>query len=74
MNRHTKKESSQIVFLSSTAKDLAEYRQHVYKAIQKLEGFQCIRMEDFTAQPNSPLDYIQTLIPKCSLFINYFLS
>ncbi|ADE15441.1 conserved hypothetical protein [Nitrosococcus halophilus Nc 4] len=38
------------VFLSSTARDLADYRQAVYEAIHRLDGFHCVRMEDFGAR------------------------
>ena len=34
------------VFLSSTAKDLQEWRDAVAEAIGKLAGFHCVRMED----------------------------
>ena len=38
------------VFLSSTARDLTEYRDKVYQAIDGLDGFHCVRMEDFGAR------------------------
>ena len=34
-------------FLSSTAKDLAEYRDAAYQAIEGLDDWHCRRMEDF---------------------------
>src|SRR4051794_11214933 len=57
------------VFLSSTAKDLTLFRDAVHHAIQKLEGYHCIRMEDFTSQESNPSEYLQLLIPNCDLFI-----
>ena len=38
------------VFLSSTGKDLTEYREAAYKAIEGLDGYHCVRMEDFGAR------------------------
>lgn len=38
------------VFLSSTAKDLYAYRDKVAAAINRLDGFKCIRMEEFGAR------------------------
>ncbi len=31
------------VFLSSTGKDLTEYREAVYRAIEGMDGFHCVR-------------------------------
>jgi hypothetical protein len=38
------------VFLSSTARDLREYREAAARAIHAIEGFHCVRMEDFGAR------------------------
>src|SRR5580692_688370 len=38
------------VFLSSTALDLAAYREAVYARLARLEMFRCVRQEDFGAQ------------------------
>ncbi len=38
------------VFLSSTARDLADFREKVYEAINGLDGYKCVRMEDFGAR------------------------
>lgn len=35
------------VFLSSTSKDLESYREAAYRAIEGLDGYRCVRMEDF---------------------------
>ena len=37
------------VFLSSTAKDLQEYRDAVFAAIQACDDLHCVRMEDIGA-------------------------
>jgi Domain of unknown function (DUF4062) len=38
------------VFLSSTSRDLADYREAVHQAIDNLDGFHLIRMENFGAR------------------------
>jgi hypothetical protein len=47
---------SKIVFLSSTAKDLSAYREAVYRAIEGLDGYHCVRMEDFGAGDQDAAD------------------
>src|SRR4051794_11068003 len=42
------------VFLSSTARDLSECRTGVYRAIEGLAGYHCVRMEDFGAWDTMP--------------------
>jgi hypothetical protein len=38
------------VFLSSTSKDLTAHREAAYHAIESLDGYHCVRMEDFGAR------------------------
>ena len=38
------------VFLSSVALSLEGYRNAVYRAIERLDGYHCVRMEDFGAR------------------------
>ncbi|MCK4622537.1 MAG: DUF4062 domain-containing protein [Desulfuromonadales bacterium] len=45
------------IFLSSTGRDFGIFREAVFKAIQKLSGFHCVRMEDFVAADESPLEF-----------------
>jgi hypothetical protein len=40
------------IFLSSVARDLEEYREAAYKAVERLCGYHCDKMEDFGAQPD----------------------
>jgi Domain of unknown function (DUF4062) len=42
------------VFLSSTARDLGECRDAAYKAIEGLQGYHCVRMEDFGSWDQEP--------------------
>ncbi|MCZ6593992.1 MAG: sugar phosphate nucleotidyltransferase [Bacteroidetes bacterium] len=57
------------VFISSTTKELSEYRGEVFQAINKLKGYKCISADNFTSQSQSPESYLQDLIPSCDLFI-----
>ena len=57
------------VFLSSTAKDLKEYRDEVYLAIHGIEEHHCIRMEDFGARDDLAMDFCSSKIAECDLFI-----
>jgi hypothetical protein len=41
--------SVRTVFLSSTGTDLREYREKAFESIQKLDGWKCVRREDFGA-------------------------
>jgi hypothetical protein len=57
------------VFLSSTVSDLQGYRDAVYKAIANLEGFECIRMEDFGAIGEVPLKVCLDRVRECDVFL-----
>jgi hypothetical protein len=57
------------VFLSSTSKDLADCRQEVYRAIEGLDGYHCVRMEDFGARPASAADYCDAIVAECEVFV-----
>jgi len=57
------------VFLSSTSKDLAEYREAVHRAIDGLGLFQLIKMEDFGARDASAKDLCARLVRECDLFV-----
>lgn len=57
------------VFLSSTARDLAEYRDAVAAAINRLDGWKCIRMEDFGARATTPDAFCRGMVPQCDLFV-----
>src|SRR5512133_3925144 len=56
-------------FLSSTGKDLAEYRQAVFDAINGLDGWKCVRMEDFGARPRPIHEFDAAAVRKCDLFV-----
>src|SRR5437879_6235677 len=58
-----------IVFLSSTSKDLSRYRNAVYEAIVGLDGFQCVRMEDFGARHIPAKEFCRQKIATCDLFV-----
>lgn len=56
-------------FLSSTGKDLAKYREHVYAAVNKLDGWKCVRMEDFGSRAEGPERVDREMVAGCDLFI-----
>lgn len=57
------------VFLSSTAKDLAEHREAVYRGIQHMDGWKCIRMEDFGARDSTPDEFCREQTVACNVFV-----
>lgn len=57
------------VFLSSTARDLADYRQAVYEAIHRLDGFHCVRMEDFGARDTVADTFCREKVAECDLVV-----
>ncbi len=57
------------VFLSSTARDLAQHRQAVYDLIESLDGYHCIRMENFGARDAAAVDFDRSRIEQCDLFV-----
>ena len=57
------------IFLSSTTKDLAQCRESVYRAINGLDGYHCIRMEDFGSWDTAPDDFCRSKVAKCDLFV-----
>ncbi len=59
----------QTVFLSSVASGLHEYREAVYQAIEGLDGYHCLRMEDFGSRSETPYSVCLAKISECDLFI-----
>ncbi len=57
------------VFLSSTTKDLAQCREAAYRAISGLDGYHCVRMEDFGSSAQAPDDFCRAKVEKCDLFV-----
>lgn len=57
------------VFLSSTSKDLLAFRQKAEKAINSLDGYHCIAMENFGARDAAAEDYCPDLVGECDLFV-----
>lgn len=57
------------VFLSSTGKDLAACRKAAGDAIDKLDGYTCIRMEDFGARDAMADDFCQAKAKECDVFV-----
>jgi hypothetical protein len=57
------------VFLSSTGADLREYREAAFLAIQKLDGWKCVRMEDFGARDWDVDTFCRERVKECHLFV-----
>ena len=57
------------VFLSSTSRELAEYREKVIDAFQGLDGWDVIHMERFGARAWSADDFCLAKVRKCDVFI-----
>jgi hypothetical protein len=61
--------SVKTVFLSSVARGLEEYREAVYRAVEGLDGYHCVRMEDFGARPEDPVSVCSTRASSCDVFV-----
>jgi tetratricopeptide (TPR) repeat protein len=57
------------VFLSSTSRDLTEYRQVVIEAINGLDDYKCVAMEDFGARDWAADDFCRAKVAECDLFV-----
>lgn len=57
------------VFLSSTSTDLWSYREVVYHAIERLDGFHCVRMEDFGARDINSRTFCEQRVAECQVFV-----
>lgn len=57
------------VFLSSTGRDLQAYRDAVHAAIGRLDGFCCLRMEDFGAVDREPLGYCRDRVGQADVLV-----
>jgi hypothetical protein len=57
------------VFLSSTARDLAAYREAATRAIHGIDGFHCVRMEDFGARDAMADAFCQEKVAACDVVV-----
>ncbi len=57
------------VFLSSTSRDLSTYRDAAYQAIERLDDFHGVRMEDFGARDAQADDFCRARIAECDVAI-----
>ena len=61
--------SNKTAFLSSTSKDLADYREAAYRAISGLDGYLCMRMEDFGARDAAAAEFCLKKVSECDVFL-----
>ena len=57
------------VFLSSTGRDLHKHRDAVYQAIEDLDGYHCVRMENFGARDAEADAFCRAKVAACDLFV-----
>ena len=57
------------VFISSTAKDLAEFRSAAISRIERLDGWKCSNMERFGARAGRTVDVCKGLVQECDVFL-----
>lgn len=57
------------VFVSSTARDLTAYREAAYRAIERLDGFHGVRMEDFGARDAESDEFCRAKIAECDVAV-----
>jgi hypothetical protein len=60
------------VFLSSTARDLADYREAVTAAIRKMDGFHCVRMEDFGARDRESVEFCKQRVAASDVYVGIY--
>ncbi len=57
------------IFLSSTSRDLTKYRAAVIAAIERLDGYHCVRMKNFGARDWDADSFCRAKVEECDLFI-----
>lgn len=56
------------IFLSSTTRDVHEYRKAAHRAINRLEDYKCIWMEDFGARDWEADEFCRQNVAGCDIF------
>ena len=62
-------EQTRKVFLSSTSRDLAEYRKAVIAAVRRLDGWDTIDMESFGSRAKLPDELCREKVRECDVFV-----
>ncbi len=57
------------IFLSSTGRDLDDYRLAVHEAVTELDGCTCVRMEDYGASDADPAGHDRSQVARCDLLV-----
>jgi Domain of unknown function (DUF4062) len=61
--------SPKTVFLSSTSRDLTKHRAAVIDAIERLDGYHCVRMENFGARDWEADSFCRAKVQECDVFV-----
>jgi len=61
--------AKQTVFLSSVSQGLEPYREAVYEAIEGLDDYHCVRMEDFGARNMDSDSFCRSRVADCDVFV-----
>jgi hypothetical protein len=59
------------IYISSTYKDLIEYREIIYKSLRKM-GHDVIAMEDYVANDTRPVEKCLSDVEKCDIYVGIF--
>src|SRR5689334_13522743 len=57
------------VFLSSVGRGLEKCREATYEAIGRLDGYHCVRMEDFGARGVHSVEHCISSVATCEIFV-----
>jgi hypothetical protein len=57
------------VFLSSVSQGMEPYREAVYRAINRLDGYHCVGMEDFGARQSRSEEFCSQKVSACDCFV-----
>jgi hypothetical protein len=57
------------VFISSTAKDLAEFRKAVIEKIELMDDWKCVAMERFGPREGKTVEVCKKFVQECELFL-----
>jgi tetratricopeptide (TPR) repeat protein len=60
------------IYISSTYEDLKEYRHAVYSLLEKMQRHQIVKMENYVAADQRPLDKCLADVAACDVYVGLF--